>query len=119
MYAVAAGHTLDLIDASRGAKNPLDLTARTEENVFAALLQVCHAMRHGGKTTEEIRTSLTKKLGFYELFAITNSINCEEKMVEIVPQPGILAEPGLIMRTLPDAMALCIHLTCLQRQKRR
>ena len=103
LYGAAAAHALDLIDASRDAKKPLDLTGRTEDNVFTALLQICHDMQQKGKSAGEIRTSLTKKLGFYELFAITNSMNCEGKTVEIVQQSGILAEPRLIIRTLPDA----------------
>ena len=101
LYGAAAGHALDLIDASRAAMKPLDLTFQTENNLFMALLQVCFSAQKQKKAVEEIKIGLSKKLGSYELFCIVNSLNVEGKIAEITVQANpLMAEPRLVVTLL-------------------
>ena len=101
LYGVAAGHALDLIDASRSAMKPLDLTVRTDDNLFSALLLVCVSAQKQKKPVSEIKASLSKKLGYYELFCIVNTLNCEGKIAEITVQANpLMAEPKLVVTLL-------------------
>ena len=98
LYGIAAGYAMDFVDTSKAIKKPLDLTGRTEDNVFYVLMRICAENNTQKKSTVENRTDMAKKLGSYQLFALVNSMNCEEKMVEIAVQGGIMAaEPKLVI----------------------
>ncbi len=103
LYGIAAGYAQDFVDASRANKKPLDLTGRTEDNIFMALLRTCVTNHAQGKTNEENKADMAKKLGYYQLFSVVNSMNCEEKTTEIIVQDGIPGEPRLVIRSLPDS----------------
>ena len=101
LYGIAAGYAMDFVDSSKAIKKPLDLTGRTEDNVFYTLMRVCAENNAQKKSTSENRTDMAKKLGSYQLFALVNSMNCEEKMIEIAVQGGIMAaEPKLVIRSV-------------------
>ena len=103
LYGIAAGYAQDFVDTSRAIKKPLDLTGRTEDNVFYSLLRVCAENQAQKKTTDENKTDMAKKLGAYQLFSITNSMNCERKTVGIAVDQGVMVrEPKLVIRSLPD-----------------
>lgn len=103
LYGIAAGYAQDFVDTSRAIKKPLDLTGRTEENVFFTLLRVCAENQAQKKSNPENKADLAKKLGYYQLFSLVNSMNCEKKCVEIVMQQGVMVrEPKLVIRSLPD-----------------
>ena len=103
LYGIAAGYAQDFVDTSRAVKKPLDLTGRTEDNIFYTLMAVCTANQAQKKTTAENRTDMAKKLGSYQLFSIVNSMNCETKCVEIVTDQGVMIrDPKLVIRSLPD-----------------
>ena len=101
LYGIAAGYAMDFVDTSKAIKKPLDLTGRTEDNVFYTLMRVCAENNAQKKSTSENRTDMAKKLGSYQLFALVNSMNCEEKLIEIAVQGGIMAaEPKLVIRSV-------------------
>ncbi len=100
---LATSHAIDLIDISREIKKPLDLTGRTENNIFPCLVATCAMNQQQGKSEAEIRTSLTKKFGYYQLFSIVNSMNCEEKTTEIRIEGNVMTrEVKPVIQTLPD-----------------
>ena len=103
LYGIAAGYAQDFVDTSRTIKKPLDLTGRTEDNVMLTLIRVCAENQAQKKTETENKADMTKKLGYYQLFSLVNSLNCEGKRIEIAIQQGVLAEPRLVIRSLPDA----------------
>ena len=103
LYGIAAGYAQDFVDTSKTIKRPLDLTGRTEDNIFFTLLRVCAENQAQKKTNAENKTDMAKKLGSYQLFSIVNSMNCENKCVEIVTNQGVMVrEPKLVIRSLPD-----------------
>lgn len=103
LYGIAAGYAVDFVDSSRAIKKPLDLTGRTEDNVFYTLLRVCAENQAGGRTKAENRELMTKKFGYYELFALVNSLNCEGKKVEIALRQNLMmTDPKLVILSLPD-----------------
>lgn len=103
LYGIAAGYAIDFVDTAGVIKRPLDLTGRTEDNVFFALLRVCAENQAQGKTEAENRADMVKKFGYYQLFALVNSLNCEGKKVEIALRRNLLmAEPKLVILSLPD-----------------
>ena len=103
LYGIAAGYAVDFVDSSRAIKKPLDLTGRTEDNVFYTLLRVCAENQAGKRTEADNRELMAKKFGYYQLFALVNSLNCEGKTVEIALRQTILmAEPKLVILSLPD-----------------
>ena len=103
LYGIAAGYAQDFVDTSKAIKKPLDLTGRTEDNVFFTLLRVCAENRAQKKPDAENKTDMAKKLGSYQLFSIVNSMNCENRCVEIVTDQGVMIrEPKLVIRSLPD-----------------
>ena len=102
LYGIAAGYAIDFVDSSRAIKKPLDLTGRTEDNVFYTLLRVCVENQADKRTEADNRELMTKKFGYYQLFALVNSLNCEGKKVEIaVRQNLLMAEPKLVILSLP------------------
>ena len=104
LYGIAAGYAQDFVDTSRAIKKPLDLTGRTEDSVFYTLLRVCAENQADGKPNAENRELMMKKLGYYQLFSIVNSMNCEGKQVEIALRQNLLmAEPKLVILSLPDS----------------
>ena len=103
LYGIASGYAIDFVDTAGAIKKPLDLTGRTEDNVFFALLRVCAENQAQGKTEAENRADMVKKFGYYQLFALVNSLNCEGKKVEIALRRNLLmAEPKLVILSLPD-----------------
>ena len=102
LFGIAAGYAQDFVDTSRAIKKPLDLTGRTEENVFMCLVRVCAENHARKKSVAENRTDMSKKFGYYQLFSLVNSMNCEKKCTEIAVQQGILSEPKLVIKSLPD-----------------
>ena len=103
LYGIAAGYAIDFVDSSRAIKKPLDLTGRTEDNVFYTLLRVCVENQADKRTETDNRELMTKKFGYYQLFALVNSLNCEGKKVEIALRRNLLmAEPKLVILSLPD-----------------
>ena len=103
LFGIAAGYAQDFVDTSRAIKKPLDLTGRTEDNVFFTLLRVCAENQAQKKPTAENKEDMTKKLGYYQLFSLVNSMNCEKKCIEIAIQQGVMVrEPKLLIRSLPD-----------------
>ena len=103
LYGIAAGYAQDFVDTSRAIKKPLDLTGRTEDNVFYTLLRVCAENQAQKKSNPDNKADMAKKLGYYQLFSLVNSMNCEKKCVEIAVQQGVMVrEPKLVIRSLPD-----------------
>ena len=103
LYGIAAGYAQDFVDTSRAIKKPLDLTGRTEDNVFYTLLRVFVENQADKRTEADNRELMTKKFGYYQLFALVNSLNCEGKTVEIALRQTILmTEPKLVILSLPD-----------------
>ena len=103
LYGIAAGYAQDFVDTSRTIKKPLDLTGRTEDNVFYTLLRVCAENQAQKKSNPDNKADMAKKLGYYQLFSLVNSMNCEKKCVEIAVQQGVMVrEPKLVIRSLPD-----------------
>ena len=102
LYGIAAGYAQDFVDVSRAIKKPLDLTARTEDKLFMCLLRVCTANQAQGKTTAENKLDMAKKFGYYQLFSIVNSMNCEKKYAEIVVLGKTPGESRLVIKSLPD-----------------
>lgn len=103
LYGIAAGYAQDFVDTSRAIKKPLDLTGRTEDNVFYTLLRVCAENQVQKKSNPDNKTDMAKKLGYYQLFSLVNSMNCEGKCVEIaLEQSVMIREPKLVIRSLPD-----------------
>ncbi len=102
-YGMAAGYATDLADVSREIFKPLDFTGRTEANVFPCLVRACASNYAQKKSTEDNKEDLIKKLGYYQLFSIYNSLNCEKKTIEIVLTKGVVVMPKLVLRTLPDS----------------
>ena len=104
LYGIAAGYAQDFVDTSRAIKKPLDLTGRTEDNVFYTLLGVCTGNQAQGIPEAENRVQMTKKFGYYQLFSIVNSLNCEKKCVEIaIRQNVLMSDPKLVILSLPDS----------------
>ncbi len=104
LYGIASGYAQDFVDTSRAIGKPLDLTGMTEENVFITLTRVCAENLAQRRNSADNRMDMSKKYGYYELFALVNSLNCEGKTVEIAIQAGILIrEPKLVIRSLPDS----------------
>ena len=77
LYGIAAGYAQDFVDTSRAIKHPLDLTGRTEDNVFLTLMRVCAENQAEKRTEAENKENMAKKFGYYQLFALVNSLNCE------------------------------------------
>ena len=103
LYGIAAGYAQDFVDTSRAIKKPLDLTGRTEDNVFYTLLRVCAENQAQKKSNPDNKADMAKKLGYYQLFSLVNSMNCKKKCVEIAVQQGVMVrEPKLVIRSLPD-----------------
>ena len=102
LFGIAAGYAQDFVDTSRAIQKPLDLTGQTEDNVFLCLVRVCAENQARRKTEAENKADMAKKLGYYQLFSIVNSLNCEGKTIEIVIRKGPFADPGLEIRSLPD-----------------
>ena len=103
LFGIAAGYALDFVDTSRAIQRPLDLTGRTEDNVFYTLLRVCAENQAQKKSNPENKADLAKKLGYYQLFSLVNSMNCEKKCIEIAVQQEVMVrEPKLVIRSLPD-----------------
>ena len=78
LYASAAAYAIDLIDISRDAGKPLDLSFRTATNVDECIMQ---AHLHNMKTNhsiEESREILSKMLASYEMFKTVNDFNSLE-----------------------------------------
>lgn len=104
LYGIAAGYAQDFVDTSRAIKKPLDLTGGTEDNVFYTLVRVCAENRAQGKSDAENRELMAKKFGYYQLFSLVNSMNCEGKKIEIALRQNLLmAEPKLVILSLPDS----------------
>ena len=102
LYGIAAGYAQDFVDTSRAIRHPLDLTGRTEDNVFPALMRVCAENRAEKRTEAENKEDMAKKFGYYQLFALVNSLNCEGRKVEIALRRNLLmAEPKLVILSLP------------------
>ena len=102
LYGIAAGYAQDCVDTSRAIKHPLDLTGRTEDNVFLTLMRVCAENQAEKRTEVENKENMTKKFGYYQLFALVNSLNCEGKKVEIALRRNLLmAEPKLVILSVP------------------
>lgn len=101
LFGIAAGYAQDFVDTSRAIKHPLDLTGRTEDNVFYTLMRICAENIAQKKSASENRADMAKKLGAYQLFALVNSMNCEGKTTEIAVQGGILTpDPKLVIRSV-------------------
>ena len=104
LFGVAAGYAQDFVDTSKAIKKPLDLTGRTEDNVFLCLIRVCAENQARGKSADENKLDMAKKFGYYQLFSLVNSMNCDGKTVEIaIQQNPLLAEPKLVIKSLPDS----------------
>jgi hypothetical protein len=102
LYGIAAGYAQDFVDTSRAIKHPLDLTGRTEDNVFLTLMRVCAENQAEKRTEAENKENMAKKFGYYQLFALVNSLNCEGKTVEIALRRNLLmAEPKLVILSVP------------------
>lgn len=100
--ASAAAYATDLIDIGRNTGNPLDLTILCEEAVLKCLMAAHAANMRAGKSREESRKNLVKLLGSYELFAIANSLNRPNKVVEIVVLKSVMSpDLKLVIDTLP------------------
>lgn len=102
LLGIAAGYAKDFVDTSRAINKPLDLTGRTEEHVYLCLMRVCAENQAQKMTVAENKEIMSRKLGYYQLFSLVNSMNCEKKCTEIAIGQGILAEPRLVIRSLPD-----------------
>ena len=103
LFGIAAGYAQDFVDTSRAIKKPLDLTGRTEDNVFLCLLRVCAENIAHKKSQAENRLDMTKKFASYQLFSLVNSMNIEHPTTEIVIQANVMtSEPKLVIRSLPD-----------------
>ena len=105
LFGIAAGYAMDFVDTSRAIKKPIDLTGRTEDNVLLCLVRVCAENQAQKKSDVETRKDMIKKFGAYQLFALVNSMNCEEKTTEIAVQGSVAtAEPKLVIRSVnaPD-----------------
>lgn len=103
LFGIAAGYAQDFVDTSRAIKKPLDLTGRTEDNVFLCLLRVCAENIAQKKSQAENRLDMTKKFASYQLFSLVNSMNIEHPTTEIVIQASVMtSEPKLVIRSLPD-----------------
>lgn len=101
---LAASHAGDLIRISRDIKKPLDLTGRTDDNIFPCLVFACASNSAQGMPEAENRANLAKKLGYYQLFAIINSMNCERKTTEIMIEGNVMTrEVKPVIQTLPDS----------------
>jgi len=101
LFGIAAGYAQDFVDTSRAIKQPLDLTGRTEDNVFLCLVRVCAENQAQKKSIEDNRTDMIKKFGAYQLFTLVNSMNCEEKITEIAVQGSVMTvEPKLVIRSI-------------------
>lgn len=92
LYGIAAGYAIDFVDSSRAIKKPLDLTGRTEDNVFYTLLRVCAENQADKRTEADNRELMTKKFGYYQLFALVNSLNCEGSIPRLL-KPEIHRPP--------------------------
>ena len=104
LYGIASGYAQDFVDTSRAVGKPLDLTGMTEDNVFITLTRVCAENLAQKRNSADNRMNMSKKFGYYELFALVNSLNCEGETVEIAIQEGTLTrEPKLVIRSLPDS----------------
>ena len=103
LFGIAAGYAQDFVDTSKAIKKPLDLTGRTEDNVFLCLLRVCAENIAQKKSDAENRMDMTKKFASYQLFSLVNSMNIEHPTTEIVIQASVMtSEPRLVIRSLPD-----------------
>ncbi len=102
LYGIAAGYAQDFVDTSRAIKHPLDLTGRTEDNVFLTLMRVCAENQAEKRTDAENKENMAKKFGYDQLFALVNSLNCEGKKVEIALRRNLLmTEPKLVILSVP------------------
>lgn len=103
LFGVAAGYAQDFVDTSKAIRKPLDLTGRTEDNIFLCLTRVCAENQARNMSTAENKTDMTKKFGYYQLFSLVNSMNCEGRAIEIaVENNPILSQPKLVIKSLPD-----------------
>ena len=100
---MSAGYAIYMVDISRDIKKPLDLTGRTEDNLFMCLVATCAENQKRGMSDEENKANLAKKLGYYQLYSIVNSMNCEKKTTEIVIKANVMnPEVKPVISTLPD-----------------
>ena len=54
-------------------------------------------------TEEENKANLAKKFGYYQLYSIVNSMNCERKTTEIIIEGNVMTrEIKPVISTLPD-----------------
>ena len=101
-FAAAAAYAIDFMDIGRDTGNALDLTILSEESVLQCLIAAHAANMRAGKTVAESRENLIKLFAGYELFAIANSMNIENKAVEIVVLRSVMSpEIKLVIDTLP------------------
>ena len=102
LFGIAAGYAQDFVNTSRAIKHPLDLTAVTEDNVIPTLIRVCADNQARKLTEAENKENMAKKFGYYQLFTLVNSMNCEGKIVEITIRKNLLmAEPKLVIISVP------------------
>lgn len=99
LYGIAAGYAQDFVDSSRAIRHPLDLTGRTEDNVFLTLMRVCAENQAENRTETENKENMAKKFGYYQLFALVNSLNCEGKVVEIALHSNALTMESKLVIT--------------------
>lgn len=97
LYGIAAGYAQDFVELSRTIGHPLDLTGRTEENVFPTLIRVCAENQMKRLAEAENKDNMAKMLGYYQLFSLVNSLNCEGKVVEIALRSSVMMMESKLM----------------------
>lgn len=67
-----------------------------------SMMRVCAENQVEKRTEAENKENMAKKFGYYQLFALVNSLNCEGKKVEIALRRNLLmAEPKLVILSVP------------------
>lgn len=120
LYAAAAAYAIDLIDISRDAGKPLDLSFRTAANVGECIMQ---AHLHNMKTNhsiEESREILSKMLASYEMFKTVNDFNSLEDTKDLgdllritVMNDSSETKPKLIIETIPKGKEVPVRFDML------
>ena len=65
-------------------------------------MRVCAENQAEKRTEAENKENMAKKFGYYQLFALVNSLNCEGKTVEIALRTNLLmAEQKLVILSVP------------------
>ena len=125
LLAGAAAYAIDLIDISRDAGKPLDLSFRTATNVDECIMQ---AHLHNMKTNhsiEESREILSKMLASYEMFKTVNDFNSLEdtkdlgellRITVLNDSPG--SKPKLIIETIPHGVEAPIRFDAFDAAKK-